>query len=292
MASGNEEAFRKLRQQLGQTMCEACKRMYNEHSDDELLGCLHQIASKERALKKAEGELVPPVDAEELKSRWKNKTPWTCQTSQEAKIHQWAVTRRVAMIATLVHWNRHGQLLTPWKRGEEFDDAVFQIAATFPMRSLPHRVYHIAGDEYFGFDPNAFVQQLIKETGVPHTWEPIETRVPEGNCGFSFLRGSFKGHAAPTKRLFEDEHEAKRCTREVFWDAWDKYQNIESPERIGTELYGRLVATQFADFMIDNLDLAQQLMSHFNADRGDSFAIVTELERRAMRWRDWRTQSP
>jgi len=51
MASGNAEGF----------------AIYNEHSDDELLACLHQIASKNRALKKAEGEPVPPVEPEELK---------------------------------------------------------------------------------------------------------------------------------------------------------------------------------------------------------------------------------
>jgi len=46
------------------------------------------------------------------------------------------------------------------------------------------------------------------------------------------------------------------------------------------------VAGRFGDFLIDNFDLAQQLMSDFRGDAHvDSFAIVTELERRAMRWR-------
>jgi len=55
---------------------------------------------------------------------------------------------------------------------------------------------------------------------------------------------------------------------------------------LASGLHSHLVAIRFADFVIDNFDLAQQLMSHFNGDRGDSFAIVTELERRAMRWRE------
>jgi len=265
-------------------MCEACKRIYNEHSDDELLACLHQIASKNRALKKAEGEPIPPVDPDELRSSWKVRPTLTCGISREAQVKYWAVSRRDGMIRMLAGWN-HGQLLAPWKHGEELDEAVFGIAATFPMRSVPHRVYHIAGDEHFGFDPNAFIQQLIEETGISHTWEPIPTKVREGGCGFSFMRATFEGQTGPSKSLFEDEHEAKRCTREVFWDAWDKYQNIEASERTGTELHAQLVASRFGDFLIDNFDLAQQLMAHFNGDRGDSFAIVTELERRAMRWR-------
>jgi len=32
------------------------------------------------------------------------------------------------------------------------------------------------GDEKFGFDPNAFVQRLIDETGIPHVWIPIPTK--------------------------------------------------------------------------------------------------------------------
>lgn len=72
------------------------------------------------------------------------------------------------------------KLLTPWQQGEELDDAVFRVAATFPLRELKHKNYMMPGDEYFGFDPNAFVQQLIDETGIPHVWEPAQTKVGEG----------------------------------------------------------------------------------------------------------------
>ena len=289
MASGNAERFAKLRQAYGPTMCEACKRIFNEHSDDELIACLRQRAAKNRALKKAAGEPVPPVDPEELKSGWKVKPTLACGISQEAKIHHWAVSRREGIIRTLERFN-HGQLLTPWKRGDELDDAVFRIAARFPMRVLPHRVYRLGGEEIFGYDPNAFVQQLVEETGISHTWEPLTTRVPEGHCTFSFLRSNVKPATlkeAPYVPFYRDEHEAKRCTREVLWDVWEKYYNIEPSERISKDLHARLVAGHFADFVIDNSDLAQQLMSHFSGVEGapQAFAIVTELEQRAMRWR-------
>ena len=287
MAGGNREGLAKLREKYGPTMCEACNRIFNEHSDDEMTACLFQIAAKNHELKKAAGEPIPPVDPDDLRSSWKERPKWTCGISREAQIKHWAVSRRDGMIRMLTG-RAHPHLLDPWKHGEELDDAVFRIAATFPMRSIPHRTYHIAPDEYYGFDPNAFVQQLIEETGVSHTWEPIRTRVPEGICGFSFTR---VGPATPKDqashvRFFRDEHEAKRCTGEVFWDAWDKYRNIEPSETISKEMHARMVAARFGNFVINNIDLAQQLISHFRGDEGAPrpFAIVTELERRAMRW--------
>jgi hypothetical protein len=285
MASENAEGLAKLRGKYGPTMCEACNRIFNEHSDDEMTACLFQIAAKNHALKKAAGEPIPPVDPDELKSSWKERPRWTCGISREAQIKQWAVSRRDGMIRMLTG-RAHPHLLAPWKHGEELDDAVFRIAATFPMRSIPHRTYHIAGDEHYGYDPNAFVQQLIEETGVSHTWEPIALRVPEGICGFSFSRVVMKGQTPPDPRRFfeRDEHEAKLCTREVLWDIWEKYRGIEPSETISKDMHARIVATRFGDFVISNFDLAQQLIAHFSAHEGDAFAIVSELERRVMRW--------
>ncbi len=43
----------------------------------------------------------------------------------------------------------------------------------------------------------------------------------------------------------------------------------------------------FGDFVIDNIDLARQLMSIFGKSGGSAepFATLTELERRAKAWR-------
>ena len=93
-----------------------------------------------------------------------------------------------------------GQLLAPWQHGTELDDAVFRIAATFPMRTVHHRVYMVEGDEMFGFDPNAFVQRLIEETGVPHIWEPISTRIHERGLLFRFTRVARRDEARSEPR--------------------------------------------------------------------------------------------
>jgi hypothetical protein len=46
-------------------------------------------------------------------------------------------------------------------------------------------------------------------------------------------------------------------------------------------MHASYVAGLFADFVIDNIDLAQQLTAHFSGGEGpDPSAIVTELERR------------
>ena len=174
----------------------------------------------------------------------------------------------------LDHFN-DGQLLVPWKHGEELDDAVFRIAATFPIRELQHRVYKIAGDEFFGFDPNAFVQRLIEETGVSHTWKPIRTRIGEGHCAFSFALVGFEGQAP-----LNPESETKRCAREVLWDAWDKYNHFQLSEQ-HKETDAKFVAMLFADFVINNIDLAQQLIAAFSGGGIPSFTLLTELERKS-----------
>jgi hypothetical protein len=50
--------------------------------------------------------------------------------------------------------------LTPWSHDGEFDDAVFQVAATFPMKKLP------VGIEQNGlpFDVQEFVKQIGART--------------------------------------------------------------------------------------------------------------------------------
>jgi len=228
-----------------------------------------------------EGDPIPPVDPDDLRRSWKDRPTWTCGASREAQINLWAVTRRDGMIRMLAHFSG-GQLLAPWQHGTELDDAVFRIAATFPMRTVHHRVYMVEGDEMFGFDPNAFVQRLIEETGVPHIWEPISTRIHERGLLFRFTRVARRDEARSEPTLVVDEREARLQTREVFWDCWDKYHHLQ-PSKLGAEMYAQSVAWRFADFVFDNIDLAQQLIADFSGKGGgvpDSFAIVTELERR------------
>ncbi len=129
-----------------------------------------------------EGEPIPEVDSEDLRRRWNIKPPWTSESLQTARSHEVdsaAVDRRDGMIRMLADF-KDRQVLAPWRHGEELNEAVFRVAATFPMRKLRQSVYRIAGDEIFGFDPNAFLQRLIEETGISHVWEPIPTRISEG----------------------------------------------------------------------------------------------------------------
>jgi hypothetical protein len=65
------------------------------------------------------------------------------------------------------------KLLAAWTHDERLDDAVFRLAATFPLHARTHRSYMIPGDEYHPFDPNAFVEHLVAETGIAHVWEPV-----------------------------------------------------------------------------------------------------------------------
>jgi hypothetical protein len=136
----------------------------------------------------AEGELIPSVHPEDLKRTWEYDRTHSqvgsngCQWLQDRRAvcslgaDGDDVSKRCGMIETLTRYNR-GQLLTPWQHGKDLDDAVFRIAATFPLHEVKHKPYMIAGDERFGFDPNAFVQRLIEETGISHFWEPVETKV-------------------------------------------------------------------------------------------------------------------
>lgn len=113
-----------------------------------------------------EGEPVPPVDPEDLTRSWKIKSAdrEASIAAQKQEADRSAVAHRYRMISSLTTFN-HGQLLAPWQHGEELDDAVFRLAATFPMRPLRQHVYN-PGDEYWGFDPKTFVEKLIEETGI------------------------------------------------------------------------------------------------------------------------------
>jgi hypothetical protein len=171
----------------------------------------------------AEGEPIPPVDPEDLKRRWKIKIPWSSEDLHAAWQHEAdisAVSSRFGMLRMMAHFN-HGQLLAPWKRGEQLDDAAFRVAATFPIRELRPKGYMIPGDDYFGFDPNAFVQRLVEATGVSHVWEPVATKVPEGGRGYTTGSATFEGQRTP-----DHEREANYQARELLWQIWNRFADL------------------------------------------------------------------
>jgi hypothetical protein len=229
----------------------------------------------------ADGEAIPPVDPEDIKRFWHVKPPWRSgndvQSACSLAADTAAVFSRWWMIQALITYN----LLTPWQHGKELDDAVFQVAATFPLRELKHKSYMIPGDEYFGFDPNAFVQRLVDETGIAHVWEPVATKVPEGGRAFSY---SLVGGA----RERDPDATAKHAARQILWELWKRFSPSldEIVSHRDKEQASELVATFFGDFLIDNFDLVRQvedsLAGRGGAGHGDSpMDPLDELERRA-----------
>jgi hypothetical protein len=221
----------------------------------------------------AEGESIPQVDPEDLKRRWNIKPPWTSQALQAAWSHEGdssAVSNRDGMIRTLI---TH-ELLAPWQQGEEVDDAVFRIAATFPIRWFKRHDYMIEGDKLFGFDPNAFVQRLVEETGIAHTWEPIRTKIGEGGRGFAMcvLDGG------------DPDRQAKHQARELLWMIFKRFSPILDlvTSHNDGENAAHNAAVLFADFLMDNIDLVRQIEASFSAGTGGGrLDLLTELERRA-----------
>ena len=235
----------------------------------------------------AEGEPIPPVDPEDIKrmheyeraqsrvgaNGWELLQGLKAALSPEAEFSD--VSSRHGMISTLIIYT----LLTPWQHGEELHEAVFRIAATIPFRYLEHKSYMIGGDERFGFDPNAFVQRLIEETGISHVWEPVATKVSEGGRTFSW---SVVGGA----RERDPDAAAKQGARQILWELWKRFspsldQVVSHSDK---EQAAEIVATFFANFLLDNVDLVRQLedafkdMEHIPMD-----PILSELERRAVR---------
>jgi hypothetical protein len=235
-----------------------------------------------------EAEPIPPVDPEDLKHRWSTrKQRLTCdatRAAQRQEANNVAVSQRFRMVSMLEGFNK-GQLLAPWKHGEELDDAVFRLAATFPLRPLRQHIYMVPGDSMAGFDPNAFVEKLIEETGIQHTWIPVLSTLPEGSCPYIKTRaGQGPMDSEALKRFMAgdlSEREARRDARELLWAVWSKcHPNISQPDRrMPDEIATMSVAMYFADFAIDNIDLASQFVDVTSQSR---LTIVLELERRAL----------
>jgi hypothetical protein len=244
-----------------------------------------------------EGEPIPPVDPEDIKRMWEyerthtkvNSIGWQWLQGLKAALSPEAefsdVSSRHGMIETLARYNK-GQLLAPWHQGEELHEAVFRIAATFPFRCLKYKSYKIPGDEHFGFDPNAFVQRLIEETGISHVWEPVRTKVAEGGRCFVTMRIPSRD-PNPRERVQLPERDAKHGARQVLWEIWKRFSPSldEVVFHSEKEQAIQIVATFFANFLLDNIDLVRQLedafmdMQHIPLD-----PILSELERRAQRF--------
>ena len=228
----------------------------------------------------AEGEPIPPVDPEDVKRFWHVKPPWRpgndVQSACSPGADTTAVFQRWAMIDTLTTYN----LLTPWKHGEDLDDAVFRVAARLPLHAIAYKRYKIPGDELHGFDPNAFVQRLIEETGISHVWETVATKVSEGGRTFSY---SFVGGAQER----DPDAAAKHGARQILWEIWKRFSPSldEVVSHNDKEQATHIVATFFANFLLDNIDLVRQLedafrdMQHVPLD-----PILSELERKAQHW--------
>lgn len=234
-----------------------------------------------------EGEPIPPVDPEDLKRRWSTrKERQTCDVKRAAQgqeADRVAVSHRFRMVSMLAEAFNRGQLLAPWKHGEELDDAVFRLASTFPMRPLRQHVYMVPGDSLAGFDPNAFVEKLIEETGISYTWEPVLARIPEGSgCTYSKVLATFENQAPP-----DPVREAKQDARELLWAVWCKCQpNLSRPSG-KHEHEATTIAMVFADFVIDNIHLAREFVSVMSGSEGrPELTIVLQLERNAV-WGDY-----
>jgi hypothetical protein len=239
----------------------------------------------------AEGQSIPSVDPEDIKRTWEydrthskvGANGWESLLNRQAVCSAGAdvsdVSSRCAMVATMTRYS-HGQLVAPWQHGEKLDDAVFRVAAILPLRHLKHESYKITGDDLFPFDPNAFVQQLIDQTGISHVWEPVATKMR----GRIFTTCSNPESSDP-------DRDAKRQARELLWMIWKRF--APSVDQVlahsDKEHASEIVATLFADFLMDNIDLVRQVEASFRAGTGGGgLDFLEELERKAQGWDLWK----
>ena len=236
-----------------------------------------------------DGKAIPPVDPEALRRRWSMKEPWSSEAMQDARIHEVdfpAIFHRDRMVRMLLALN-HGQLVAPWRHGDKLDDAVFRIAATFPMREFIKGYTRLRAMRFSGLTPMRLCNGSSTKLRSRMLWEPVPTRLAEGRYCFTFLTVTYRGQSSPGSPMHRDPVQAKRFTRDVLWDVWSKYHSLGSPEQVNKEAFGHMVAILFADFVMDNVDLARELMSTLSgrSEGAKPFAILTELERRAKAWK-------
>jgi hypothetical protein len=231
------------------------------------------------------GDPIPPVEPEDIKrlrefhkpSRMVGTNGWQWMQDLKAACSPGAdipaILNRNRMIETLTMY----KALAPWQRGEDFDDAVFKIAARFPIQEFKPQDYMIEGDECFGFDPNAFVQQLVSETGIAGTGKTIPTRVGDGRWWGS----------GPIQAINDTpERREERQAREVLWQIFKRFSpNLDLPIlNGGQESSVHIAALMFADFLLDNIDLVRKLEDELKNPKVGCVDVMKELERRAQKW--------
>jgi hypothetical protein len=215
---------------------------------------------------------VPAVDPDDLKRVWNVRPPWTATSHKDAcspGADVGAVVQRRHMIGMLVG----RKLLEPWAHDELLDDAVFRVVAEFPLHErqiMPP--YMIPGDELYPFDPNAFLQRLVRETGIAHEWKPLPTTIPDG--GRSHYRFSVSGPVEDPDRA------ARNKTRDLLLQIWRRFSGIDNfvgPE----EARAQLSNVWFDDFLIANTDLVQRVVGAYRQNNGVGMDLFTEIEQRA-----------
>src|ERR1700751_3122847 len=196
--------------------------------------------------------LVPAVDPEDLKRVWNLKPPWTAHSHEDAcspGANVGGVVSGRHMIDTLVTF----KMLGPWTHDEQLDDAVFALAATFPLHEMQITDYMISGDELHPFDPNAFLQKLVEETGIAHVWDPVRTKVEEGGRRYVTTSASFKG-AIP-----DPERGAIGKARQLLWMIWGRFSGVN--DMIGPEVArAQLSGVLFDNFLIANTDIVERVV--------------------------------
>jgi len=119
----------------------------------------------------ARGNNVTAVNPDDLRKVWtvmrdlESRTPAGQTGSLGSGLYERACSPGANVVAV---WYRASMLevlqmlpgspLTPWSHGDNLDDAVFQIAATFPMKKLPIGLVK----DGLPFD----VQKLVKQIGA------------------------------------------------------------------------------------------------------------------------------
>jgi len=91
----------------------------------------------------------------------------------------------------------------------------------------------------------------------------------------------------PGERVPPTEREAKGQARQILWEIWKRFspsldQVLAASDK---EEAAHIVATFFANFLLDNIDLVRQLEDAFRDLQSVPLdPILSELERKAQSW--------